>query len=139
LAGGIASGLFLAFLGRALVSGAPPSRRAACAPGDGAELTEVATSPEGRRALLLLTNGGATTDFGAEVCVEDATGPRLVAVGYHSGGAHLRWVSDTELRIEQLARDRPPRTVDVTSGAIACEPVRADWSFCEPDGTRKRR
>lgn len=110
----------------------------ACWPGACTELRASISSPDRAHVarVLLTTGGGATTADGAEVCVDDGWRRRLVGVGYDSDGVGAAWTSPTTLRIDHLARSAPPRTVDVTTSAIACEPVRDDWDFCTRDGTR---
>jgi len=70
------------------------------------------TSPDGRvEAILVETNGGATTSFGYKVLVGERGrwfSTRQVAWLYgagrneHAYGANLRWHSDTELFVEYL-------------------------------------
>lgn len=117
--------------------GAEEPSRVRCWPAEGYELLTREPSPDGARvALLFQTNGGATTAFGAEVCVEERGVRRVVAVGYSSNEPRITWESATRLRIDELSDRKPPRVVDVTSGIIVCEPVREDWDFCKRDGTR---
>jgi hypothetical protein len=116
------------------------SRRSSdCVPDDVNVL--ISTIPNGARtAVVFQTNGGATTSFGAVICVEERGRRRVVAVGYNSADVSAGWLSESMLRIDNLSYDPAsggrPRVVDVTSSVIACEPVRADWAFCKPDGTR---
>jgi hypothetical protein len=107
-----------------------------CRPGECTRLLARVPGPGGKRsALLLLTEGGgATVGQEAEVCVEERGRLWPVAVGYEPGDLRAAWVSPTLLRVEGLASGAPTRSVDVTSGTIACEPVRPDWNFCTPDG-----
>jgi hypothetical protein len=107
-----------------------------CQPGRCAELRATVRSPDGRRiATVLRTNGGATTAFGARVCVDG----QLVAQGYQASDTSVDWDGPTALRVHRLSEGKSDRVVDVTSGVVACEPVRSDWSFCSADGTAPRR
>jgi hypothetical protein len=86
---------------------------------DGARtLVRSTTSPDGRhRALVLRTNGGATTPWGAVVCVEALTSGararRLLAWSGRSGGATLAWRSNRELAVEHLAPNEPLHVFDI--------------------------
>jgi hypothetical protein len=73
------------------------------------------SSPDGRvEAVLVETNGGATTAFGYEVRVIEKGGYRATEVAWLYGaarsdsasGVNLRWASDTELLIEYRKSDR---------------------------------
>jgi hypothetical protein len=68
-------------------------------------------SPDGRVvAVLVETNGGATTSFGYEVRVLGRGGDRGDEVAWlygaarsnNASGANVRWASDTELLVEYL-------------------------------------
>jgi hypothetical protein len=73
-------------------------------------------SPDGRvEAVLMETNGGATTSFGYEVHVVEKGRPASDQVAWLYGasrnenacGANLKWISDNELVVEYLeARDQ---------------------------------
>jgi hypothetical protein len=73
-------------------------------------------SPDGRvEAVLMETNGGATTSFGYEVHVVEKGRPASDQVARLYGavrnenayGANLKWISDNELVVEYLeARDQ---------------------------------
>jgi hypothetical protein len=117
--------------------GGHPTEDADCVTGDGRDL--IATVPgKNGTALVIQTNGGATTAFGANICVEAHGRRRLVAVGYESEDVEVAWLSPTVLAIDHLSATALRRTVDITTGVIVCEPVRTDWRFCEPDGTQRR-
>ena len=83
-------------------------------------------SPDGRvDAVLMETNGGATTSFGYEVHVVEKGGPASdqVASLYGAGrnenayGANLKWISGNELVVEYLdARDQ---TLERASVSVA--------------------
>lgn len=83
-------------------------------------------SPDGRvDAVLMETNGGATTSFGYEVHVVEKGRPasdqvaRLYGAGRNENayGANLKWISDNELVVEYLdARDQ---TLERASVSVA--------------------
>lgn len=114
-----------------------------CQPGRCRDELAAIRSPDGSRTAIafLLTGGGATVASAGEVCIEENGRRRVVARGYKSDSLRMAWQSPTLLRIDSLSYDpraNPTRTVDVTARKIACEPVRPDWTFCEPDGTSRR-
>jgi hypothetical protein len=83
-------------------------------------------SPDGRvEAVLMETNGGATTSFGYEVHVVEKGRPASDQVARLYGavrnenayGANLKWISDNELVVEYLeARDQ---TLGLASVSVA--------------------
>lgn len=99
-----------------------------------------APSPDGRlEAVLIETNGGATTSFGYEIWLRQTDGRSGEEVAYLYGairsesayGANLRWTNDGQLSIEYLKAqmerlDKQTVTIGGREVHVALKPQIAD-------------
>jgi hypothetical protein len=105
----------------------------ACAGCGGPSSDEVAVvpSPDGRlEAVLIETNGGATTSFGYEVSIREKNARAMVVAATLYGairnpqayGVNMSWPDDHTLRIEYLsAKDQFAQKVIPLHGGIAIQ------------------
>lgn len=90
-----------------------------CEQGPASSLKNSVSSPDGHRtALLFETNGGATTPFGANVCVQENGKRRLVTAAGRAGRVEMTWLSNTRLQVSHISPGEPAHEFEVAASFV---------------------